>query len=494
MATIGGVEFAAYGLRSQVELKLQVNARGVDAIRQNERLAAQTRHNTSSLLVLREAHMPDEVIVNLGETTPRRLLVGWANGQDAWVRQLTAEIILSRQSPTADLLDSVYETFLAEKGLLSDAEMPSVPKLEVQEVQATEDENLELATLSNIQNVNALASDQQLEFDPSLTILFGPNGSGKTGYARIIKRISAVRSPEDILPNAHVAHLDPPPHPSAEIAYKVGAEERIARWNNEAGLTPFTRISVFDAGAVSLHVDSDLGYVYTPAELALFAHVAAGLQGVQQRVASEVTNLASGSNPLLSKFARETKVYPLIETLGAATDLSELEAVAVVDDDAEATHERLLTEVNALRSNTFDALLTNAQQAERELRCLSGLVSAIKSFDAPRYEQAVTAMADAEKRRAEAREQLFTEDELPGQPDEQWQQFIAAGDTYRQHLGHTHYPQEGDSCLYCMQTLSPTAIALLTRYRTFLDETLVQQLGTAETSLTAARLTLASRR
>jgi hypothetical protein len=156
-----------------------------------------------------------------------------------------------------------------------------------------------------------------------------------------------------------------------------------------------------------------------PAEFALFAHVAAGLQGVQQRVASEVTNLASGSNPLLSKFARETKVYPLIETLGAATDLSELEAVAVVDDDAEATHERLLTEVNALRSNTFDALLTNAQQAERELRCLSGLVSAIKSFDAPRYEQAVTAMADAEKRRAEAREQLFTEDELPGQPDEQ---------------------------------------------------------------------------
>ncbi|MBB1495463.1 AAA family ATPase [Propioniciclava sp. MC1595] len=433
--------------------------------------------------------MPEEVVVNLGEATPRRLLVDWANGQDAWVRQLTAETILSRRAPTSDLLDSVYETFLSEKGL-SDTDTPSVPKLQVQEAETTKDETLELASLSNVQSVNALASDQRLEFDPRLTILFGQNGSGKTGYARIIKRISAVRSPEDILPNAHVAHLDPPPPPSAEITYMVGGEGRTTRWENEAGLVPFTRISVFDADAVSLHVDRDLGYVYTPAELALFGHVAAGLQGVQQRISSEVTNLASGSNPLLSKFARETKVYPLVETLGAATDLSELEAAAKVDDDAEAIHERLTTEVHALRSNTLDALLANAQQSERELRRLSALVSAVQGFSTPRYEQAVAAVADAEDQRAEAREQLFTVDELHGPPDEQWQHFVAAGDTYREHLGRKHYPQEGDSCLYCMQRLSPTAIALLGRYRTFLDETLVRQLGAARASLASARLTL----
>ena len=172
--------------------------------------------------------------------------------------------------------------------------------------------------------------------------------------------------------------------PSADIKYRVGAEEHTARWNNEAGLTPFTRISVFDADAVQLHVDTDLGYVYTPAELALFGHVAVGLHEVQQRIASEVSSLAGGSNPLLVKFARETKVYPLIETLGAATDVGELEAVAAVDDDAEATHERLTGEVHALRANALDALLTNAQQAERELRRLSGLLTTIKSFDASR--------------------------------------------------------------------------------------------------------------
>lgn len=433
--------------------------------------------------------MSDEVLVNLGEATPRRLLVDWANGQDAWARQLTADTILSRRAPTVDLLDSVYKTFLAEKGL-SDADMPNVPKLEVQEVEAMKDETLELASLSNVQSVNALASDQRLEFDPRLTILFGQNGSGKTGYARIIKRISAVRSPEDILPNAHVAHLDPPSPPSADITYRVGGVDRTSIWQNQAGLTPFTRISVFDADGVSLHVDSDLGYVYTPAELALFAHVATGLQGVQERIGAEVASLASGSNPLLPKFTRGTKVYPLVETMGSATDLGELDAAAAVDDDAGAIHDRLTAEVNALGSQTLDALLTNAQQTERALRRLSAVVSTIKGFNTLRYEQAIAAVADADKRRTEAREQLFTKDELHGEPDEQWQQFVAAGDTYRQHLGREHYPQESDSCLYCMQPLSPTAIALLGRYREFLDETLVQQLGAAQTSLASARLTL----
>lgn len=70
----------------------------------------------------------DDVVVTLGEATPRRLLRDWANSPDAWVRRLTAESIVSRQAPTVDLSDSVYAVFLAEEGL-SDEELASVSKL-----------------------------------------------------------------------------------------------------------------------------------------------------------------------------------------------------------------------------------------------------------------------------------------------------------------------------------------------------------------------------
>lgn len=72
----------------------------------------------------------------------------WANDQDACVRKLTAETVLSRQAPTADLIDLVYAVFLSEKGL-SDEELASVSKLEVQEAEATKDETLELVSLGN---------------------------------------------------------------------------------------------------------------------------------------------------------------------------------------------------------------------------------------------------------------------------------------------------------------------------------------------------------
>jgi hypothetical protein len=430
----------------------------------------------------------DEVSVNLGDATPRHLLVNWANGQDAWVRQLTAETILSRKAPSEDLLDDVYRTFLGEKGL-GDAAV-EVPALELSTTQSSEEEILELVSLTAVAGVNALATDQQLYLDPDLTILFGQNGSGKTGYARILKRISAVRTAEDILPNAHVVQLDSPPTPSAQIAYRLSGNDFSVHWSNEAGLAPFTRISVFDAGAVSLHVDSDLGYVYTPAELALFAHVAAGIQGVQQRIAAEVSSLSPGSNPLLSKFTRGTRVYPLIETLGSTTDPAELDAIATLLEDAEADRERLESEVAALRSNTLDALVSNAQETERRLARLHALLTSVTTFNEDTYEAARVGLETAERRRVEAREQLFSSDELPGPPDEAWQEFVVASDSYRRHISREHYPRNGDACLYCVQELSPAALDLLTRYRTYLDETLVQQVTDARTAVGKAGLIL----
>lgn len=431
----------------------------------------------------------DEVSVNLGEATPRRLLVDWANGQDAWVRQLTAETILSRQAPSDALLDSVYSTFLAEKGL-ADEGAEDIPNLELAAADSDEEEALELVSLTSVEGVNALAAEQVLAFDPALTVLFGQNGSGKTGYSRILKRISAVRTAEDILPNAHVTHPNGPPLPNAEIVYRLSGRESSIQWKNEVGLTPFTRISVFDASAVALHVDSELGYVYTPAELALFAHVATGLQGIQQRIADEVNTLAPGSNPLLSKFNRGTKVYPVIETLGATTDTAELDMLATLPENVDAERERLEGEVGALRSNSVDVFLTSAQENAGHLTRLQNVLVTLRNFNADAYEAARAALQAAEKRRAEAREQLFNAEELPGPPDEDWQSFIVAGDTYRQHLGLEHFPSAGDSCLYCMQELGPTALNLLTRYRTFLDETLVQHVEDARAILDRSKLSL----
>lgn len=433
--------------------------------------------------------MSEELSVNLGEASPRRLLVTWANEQDGWVRLLTAETILSRQEVSNDNLTTIYQQFLAEKALVAIA-ATDIPQIELDTSEAAAEESLELTSIDSVVGVNALAPDQTLTFDPSLTILFGQNGSGKTGYARILKRISAVRTPEDILPNAHATPGLVQPTPSAHLAFELAGDKQELDWNNEAGLSPFTRISVFDASAVSLHVDSDLGYVYTPAELALFSHVSAGVGRLQQRIAADVSELRPGSNPLLSSFTKGTKIYPVIESLGPTTELAELTELATVDADAEVTQARLQDEVGALRGNTLDAVLANAQHAERDLKRLSDVLATVAAFDAAEYSRAHATLEQAEARRREAREQLFSESELPGAPDEDWQQFVVAADAYRSHLGLDHYPADDDQCLYCRQPLDSGALDLVRRYRTFLDETLVQQVTTATRDVDNHRLAI----
>ena len=72
-----------------------------------------------------------------------------------------------------------------------------------------------------------------------------------------------------------------------------------------------------------------------PAALALFNHVINGLKDVQARIDEATTQLRSGAETLRDRFPRDSSAYPLIETLGAATDLTALHAMADADPNVE---------------------------------------------------------------------------------------------------------------------------------------------------------------
>ena len=61
-----------------------------------------------------------------------------------------------------------------------------------------------LEALHSLRHVNRLAEGQRLEFLPKgLTVVFGDNGAGKSGYSRVIKSACRARvKNERVLPNA----------------------------------------------------------------------------------------------------------------------------------------------------------------------------------------------------------------------------------------------------------------------------------------------------
>ncbi|OIJ33075.1 hypothetical protein BK826_10495 [Rothia kristinae] len=396
---------------------------------------------------------------------PRALLADWANNGDEWVRLLVAEVLVSGRAVGAPTVEKAYKLFRQETAL-DKRELPTVPKLDIEARQDDSAPPLSLTRLSEVRGVNALVPGAIIEPHEGLTILYGENGTGKTGYSRVFKALANSRTADTILGDIEA---DTTEAQTAKLEFKLGGDEETLAWSGERGVSPFTRMSIFDSPAVSTHVDDDLDYVYTPASLALFNYVTAAIQAVTAEIDAAITALGTGGSGLLSRFQRGSSIYPLIETLGASTDLNELKAKTATGETVEADLDSLTQAVAALRANTLGAQVTALKAEQRVLAQAATVADALVLFDAKAYNDALSKRAQLATDYETFRNELFAAADLPADPDDTWSDFIEAGETYRQHLVELG-AHDSDRCLYCRQALLDPARDLLSRYSTYLED------------------------
>lgn len=397
-------------------------------------------------------------------TTSLSLLVNWANDHDNWARALASEVIQSRKGISDEQAKEFYDLLLREKELI-DGDKPVVPLLHDKDDAHDKEDALTLIRLAGVKRVNALATGQQLQFNSRMTVLFGENAAGKSGYVRILKSIASVRTAEAILPN--VLKPRTTEKPNASLTYRLGKKELSVEWNGENGVAPFTRIDVFDTHGLLLHVDQELTYVYTPAELSLFHLVHEGIEKVKNLLEKDRYEASPKGNPFLNKFKREDPVYAKIESLGSSTNLADLEKVATVTAKEESGMKSLRERVDALRSNVTDARLQVAT-AERDLfSSVFDTVKTIQAFDRGAYSEAVLKLAKSEEKHSRATKEAFAGLPIPGVLGDAWRTFVESGEAYLQNIEVEEYPKENEPCIYCRQPLGNAAVELITKYRDF---------------------------
>jgi hypothetical protein len=396
---------------------------------------------------------------------PRGLLSEWANSSDEWVRYIVRQVLSGGGPLAAEDTSVAYSLFRQEKAFDS-RELPTEERLATP---AREDEVIEpltLTSLSEVTGVNALVEGGLIEPHEGLTILFGENGTGKTGYSRIFKALAASRTADVILGNIEATA---PQSQAALVGYTLGSDARTYSWTGQQGVAPFTRMSIFDSPSVSFHVDDDLEYVYVPATLALFNHVIAGIKAVQAQIGDAVSDLQSGSTGIVARFPRGATVYPLIETLGAATDLEQLKGMADSDPQIDQRIADLRRTVAALEADTISAELKIQQRVERILTQASSAAEVVTSFDVAAYERERATLAGLEQDYRDFRAALFEAADLPAEPDDTWTAFIEAGGAYQAHLTDLD-AHDGSRCLYCRQSLSQPAQVLIGKYSEYLED------------------------
>jgi len=407
-------------------------------------------------------------------TTPSSglsLLVEWANEQDHWIRKLVGEVIETRRRLSDKRINTLYELLLQEKEL-AEGDSVSVEALSASAPPPSPETAIRLGFLKHVGGVNALAPDQEIEFHPRLTICFGENASGKTGYVRILKRAAAVRTAEPVLPNVLAGGSAATPR--ATIGVRVGEEERVIEWQGEQGVEPLTRIDVFDARAAVLHLAEDLTYSYTPADLGFYPLVMDAIERVQAKFQAARDGRLPRGNPFMNRFQRESRLYSKIEGLGSSTDLKELDALAEVSEEEEAALPGLRDKVQALRSGSVREQIARAERSRTALGRALEVAEILLAFNPDAYGQALTTLRAARANQERATHEALASENVPGILGAAWMSFVEAAEGYIREIGVDPYPAPGEPCAYCRQPLGDAAVTLLRKYRDYCNDALRQ--------------------
>ena len=410
---------------------------------------------------------------------PRSSLAQWANNSDEWIRRIVRQVLGSSDQISESEQELIYRLLVEEKGI-DRRTLPTEPLLGSPAQPLTQPEPFNLARISNVRGVNALVEGEHIDFGLGLTLLYGENAMGKTGYARILKRMAGSRSAEDILADVNLE--DDPPPPSADIDYRLGETDLSHQWHGEKGQPPFTQMSIFDNPSAQLHVDDDLRYTYRPASLAFFDRVNFEVHRIGELIEKECHSLDFDNSALLRRFDSHSSIYPHLESLGPATNLHDLQQCVALPDKAAEQEKALESTVAALRADVDGQQLSLKSGFQIVLTESLAYTAAVEDFKAQNYNVALTRLSELHSAQTALRDNLFASANLSAEPEQTWEEFIRAGQEYRGHLQSLRV-HDDTRCLYCRQVLNTDALGLIVKYSEYLEGQIAKDIQAQESTI-----------
>jgi hypothetical protein len=420
-------------------------------------------------------------------------IVSWSTNLPLW-QQDGLRRIVEKSTLAADDLADLAELCKKEYGLSDTVlEARPLPPEAIPQGPATT-QAVTLRTISNTTHVNALDSTQTLTFaEQGLTIIFGYNGSGKSGYGRILRRACRAREKGPaILPN--VLDGAPVEPASASITYALdGVEQPPAPWIDEkSAVHALAAVSFFDSHCATTYVGGKHDIAFTPLGLDLVPKLAAACKDVQTQLDKERKAVAD-VRPLFLQSAiasGETAVGKFLKALTHEASIERLEQLASLTDADRQRQQQLLSllahdarkQVLEIRDRIrrLDSLKDDMARATEALSPPS--IDALKALAGDYHTKKLAAEAAAHAR--------FASDPLPGIGEAAWQELWEAARRYSA-LAYPNQPypavdDENSVCVLCQQPLGGDARDRLTRFEQFVADDTATSAAKAKAALSEA--------
>jgi len=352
-----------------------------------------------------------------------------------------------------------------------------------------------LKAMRELSNVNRIASNQILSFgDVGMTIIYGGNGSGKSGYARVLKRACRARDQQEkVRPNAQdasAANLTP----SAKFDIEVASVAEEILWNQDTDPPEkLSTIAVFDSKCARSYLTSEQDVAYLPYGLDIVENLANKvLPELSRRLDEEISGINVDASPF-SHLIGETNVGTIISTLSYQTDRGVLESLGTLSEDEMNRFkelEKALTEVDPIAK--ADDLRLSAQRLKELGQKVASPLAWLSDRALQRLQQLNQAVVDAEQAEAKAAEALRSGEELLGGTGEKaWKLLFEAARKYSTEVAYTGYsfPHVEDArCPLCQEQISATTGERLKRFEQYIKNNISKVVSEERENLETARV------
>ena len=254
-------------------------------------------------------------------------ILAWSLARPEWQRDALRRLVQNGELYDSDV-DALTEICKSAEGLSN--EQPIVPLGRQHLPDGGENAGrVNVASIHHRRGVNALAEDQTLKFGKGLTVVYGDNAAGKSGYVRIFKSACRARGAEDILGN--VLSGTAPQSPVVSIKYTVGGEET-KEWSGGDEDEALSRVSVFDRHSEAVYTTQKTDVAFRPFGLDLFDKLAKACAEVRERLEREQRSLRISELPALD-LPVNTTAARFVNRISSLTRPDEVSALVTLTNE-----------------------------------------------------------------------------------------------------------------------------------------------------------------
>ncbi len=397
----------------------------------------------------------------------------WLYKQPDWMQEAAEKLLVKGDLDADDVtaISSLIKTSVGQK--------PSNhrPFEELKQAATTHDE-LRLVKISDVAGIENLAPKHPLLLGKeNLTVIYGHNGSGKSSYTRLLKKIAG--KPRAVELKTNVFDL-PPDESKCHITSSVNGVESLSEWT--VGTDPIhglRGLDIFDSEEAKHYLSAESPATYVPGILGLFE----GLAGIAERIKGALTAEQSAlvsALPAMPTTYQDTEASRQYSALTTITPSVLSEALTWTTE-----HEAKLAEISErLKIDDPGALAQQKRRTKTELeRAIASLTQASIAYSPANLESLRSSRTNAQAKRQIALEAAQVKSAvLEGVGTTTWRAMWSAARLY----SATPYPNGAfpvttdARCVLCQQDLSPAAQERLNDFEAFVQGTLESDAAAAE--------------